>query len=1816
MALEFDAHGGWLEAFRLGARAVVFLEPAEPGRMDRSECEAKATDQPLVTPRFYLAGKVAATVRAAVENLKGMDPALYPQVKLFCESKWNFEDGRSIWAYVPGTPTPGADEPLDIVWANLDGSGVVLDHAPSARTALGSAVLLELAKYYGPGLGGAPDAPRPKGGLLLIFNTDHALGMNGERQFVELNARARELVASLGANSHPLPLLAAMDAADLSGRLARLVDKDDLSVDVDASSHLVGYVGGKPVGLWANLPAGVENPDDLDFEEYSEIRDAVAKWYQVKRMEALCRRFFEYEQLVAQVPPGAPLPAGAQAILDQLCADPIFRSVTKDPAGQAAEVKDRMTAGSGEHDPLIRDMPPCAPEFLKKVLGTTESDLQRRQAALNSRFDIDPGVDPGRDILKTCVDQELDDIHTLRAVINRSHALDAELADLEKALQSGTAEQQELAKGVLARAMNLQKPRLMQQAMAQLGEREAYLRDVIERFSTNWPLYKILCGALPPTPLPGSQPAPATGRRGQPAGFFLSLELTTGSGRVGLLPAGAMLGQPGLPADVMKNAANDIMRVMARAEYQLAQPGADMKNAPDDPQGMFAVQTMNNSKREWPTCVSGNTPLSSEIALTTALPAFGMVSVFDGAPYSDSPADRLFPARDYPEDWRNIDRQVSYLSALLPRLFDHEGTFNEQASFQRWFKYTYVHGRVLMRGAGEVFPQTPVSHALVVLSNGGQPEMRGVNPDYFTYSNPFGEFRLKAIRIGGAEFITGYKIDPVTGQVVMAPDLADANSHVLTWTPTKQPVVEQDIELAPLRGVGILSNLDPRFLVSLGNLQVLDGQTDSVPTAFSYTPMKPNDQARVVFGMPSKSVKVLYSQGKFGVRMAFLGGPPPLDTDLEAEMKAATTVRKARGDGYPARTTGTLTYPDWQATFGMLRLDSQRMEQLREKSIENAAIDKLHSTTIDSMHLAQKDLAKGDYTNYIANVRSALGTEARAYPDVRNTGNDTVVGVVFYLFLLLPFCFFVERLFVASRKIEKQLGWFFAIFVMMFLLLSVAHPAFSLVTAPSMILLSFVMLALSFLVIAIVYGKFNTEMKKLQAGVQEIKQDDGTTKTVQRQSQSAEINRSSALMLALTLGISNMKRRPIRTGLTCATVIILTFTTLSFTSVVNSVSNTGIEMPYPSTYDGIYLHDPRWKQMPEANVDLLRARYALVDDGPQANARPNKVVNLKTGATAPDLSWAVNGEQRALVLPRSWWIPIDPNTPFEIELIRPASSSAAVAPISVHVDAAVGLTPDEGEVQTNGHSILEGMQVHPNTLLTPETQSQWKLFTGDYASQIVISQSTAAALGWSNPQDAIGQTLLVMGRPMTVCNVMLDGGPYAFDNVKELDNDPITPVMLSKKNAGEYTSTSDADFELTDTAAAVHANNQFMSQDKVILLPYGTCLSLGGTLRSISIRQIKRTHYLVDRAKARGEDAKSVAAKSAVRLEAEDLLMVLEKNIYVGDKQVATLFSSSAKSSVTGLINIVIPLLISALIILNTMVGAVYERRREIAIFSALGLAPLHIGMLFLAESLVYATLGGMSGYLLGQGVSKLVVISGVNLGFSLNYSSTITVFVTAIVMGCVLLSTLYPAYVAQKIAVPSEEKREGMTELNANSLWLELPFSFPGHIVPGVAMFLHDYFQSHTEGSVGRFTAREVTLETIRTPHGPGLCLFFLCWPIPYDLGVSQEIQFYLVPDENGVFTSEMVLHHISGERSAWKRVNRPFVDEIRRLMLLWRTFTPEQRSEFALRGLAQWFDSYEGIGWEMPEQLKAQRNRELGELTGEGEDDEESVATAPAGA
>ena len=144
-------------------------------------------------------------------------------------------------------------------------------------------------------------------------------------------------------------------------------------------------------------------------------------------------------------------------------------------------------------------------------------------------------------------------------------------------------------------------------------------------------------------------------------------------------------------------------------------------------------------------------------------------------------------------------------------------------------------------------------------------------------------------------------------------------------------------------------------------------------------------------------------------------------------------------------------------------------------------------------------------------------------------------------------------------------------------MLQQVHPAFKLSTSPYVIFLAFVIYALGTTVLIIVLSKFNQEVQKI--------------KRAQTGMHEADIGRLSATAVALSLGVSNLRKRKVRTVLTAATITLLTFTVLSFTSITTSLQYYKLERYNKPAYQGTLVRDRNWKGLQPSVYDYLKSTF-------------------------------------------------------------------------------------------------------------------------------------------------------------------------------------------------------------------------------------------------------------------------------------------------------------------------------------------------------------------------------------------------------------------------------------------------------------------------------------------------------------------------------------------------------------------------------------------------------------------------------------------------
>jgi len=119
----------------------------------------------------------------------------------------------------------------------------------------------------------------------------------------------------------------------------------------------------------------------------------------------------------------------------------------------------------------------------------------------------------------------------------------------------------------------------------------------------------------------------------------------------------------------------------------------------------------------------------------------------------------------------------------------------------------------------------------------------------------------------------------------------------------------------------------------------------------------------------------------------------------------------------------------------------------------------------------------------------------------------------------------------------------------------------------------------------------------------------------------------------------------------------------------------------------------------------------------------------------------------------------------------------------------------------------------------------------------------------------------------------------------------------------------------------------------------------------------------------------------------------------------------------------ILVIFIGSLLVFVTMMGSVNERTREIGIFRAIGFRRGHVMQIILLEAMVVGLIGGLLGFLGGNGISwavlPLVIKNGSFAG--LNYNLGGISLLLAVSLS--LLASLYPAQKASKLD-PSEALR------------------------------------------------------------------------------------------------------------------------------------------------------------------------------------------------
>jgi len=516
-----------------------------------------------------------------------------------------------------------------------------------------------------------------------------------------------------------------------------------------------------------------------------------------------------------------------------------------------------------------------------------------------------------------------------------------------------------------------------------------------------------------------------------------------------------------------------------------------------------------------------------------------------------------------------LEAQASEIGLLLANVASQEG-LSQPSSIERDTQYVLPSfgsdnrprgAMVMAKTPGSSMPNKPMPGAIIQLV-----PWRRIHYDYW----PKKIYAFDNFQVLQSDHNGSYSFGPTqkdSGGRETSGFAAAFDERGLAWyasTLASETLVRERLNMFPCRHGAVL--MAP-LLETVEPAKVLDGTANSLL-----------DKERS-YSATADGVIYWYCEEKIeGIKLFGLQSAVALvngSETLQPGHKKISENEASEGNGLPPETLSMVISPSKRSGADLWRLNESRIEILRAKRVMSSSLEELHGRAEDLLYAAKRSPSA---TEGEALAASAFMMERPVYTETRQTLDDLVRAVLVLLALSVPFSFALERLLIGSTNIYRQIMWFVFIFTTTFLVLYFSHPAFAVSKTPIIIFLGFAVVVLSSLVIFIIMRKFEIELKVLQ----------GLTSTVH----AADVSRFGTIMAAMSMGISTMRRRPLRTALTAVTIILLTFTILCFASFGTRTGIIKLFVAAPPPYSGVMIHQVNWAQLNPDVLDVIQGRWA------------------------------------------------------------------------------------------------------------------------------------------------------------------------------------------------------------------------------------------------------------------------------------------------------------------------------------------------------------------------------------------------------------------------------------------------------------------------------------------------------------------------------------------------------------------------------------------------------------------------------------------------
>jgi ABC-type lipoprotein release transport system permease subunit len=1058
-----------------------------------------------------------------------------------------------------------------------------------------------------------------------------------------------------------------------------------------------------------------------------------------------------------------------------------------------------------------------------------------------------------------------------------------------------------------------------------------------------------------------------------------------------------------------------------------------------------------NRQRSWQSYFLDRPPLGGEVSALAGFLGVSLVTVNDARALWGTPGDRLEAV-----DGEFAVRQSAQIAVLIegmtrvPRLYggslprDGFTTVTAEANFLRH---------------GELFPDQPAPGTVVMTFQG--------QGRYYSMADAMGKFIIKGVAtkklVQDKLVIEAYRFDPGNGQIVWAVDKKKTGKNAYRIK-VQRKNIETNLVMFGCKQSVVFNLLEPRTFRYMNKLQLIDARREATPVRYSFSRL--DTWSSVISSLllePGTPWKLTLSDTVLRWKLLLL--------NADAE--------HPQGRGYLVDAWPFVYRTDYRVARDMWSLLVPRIRTLESHGIYNERISQLQREGLEVLEDAGRALDERQYDRFVEAASSSWALATRVYGDVESTEKDVLFGVLFYIALFVPFAFCMERLLFSFTNINKRIIAFCAILFVLIVVIYNVHPAFELAYSPTVVILAFFIMGLSGIVTLIIYFRFEEEMTKIQQRARHMK--------------AIEMGRWKAFVAAFLLGVSNLRRRRLRTALTSVTLIILTFTVMSFTSVKSLRQHTRLLFQERSPYNGYLFKNVNWTDLPSESLNILTDYFS----------------------------------GNSIVAPRVWLEDEDRTRTLSVTVQRLERQYTAYG--------VIGLSAAETKVTGMERILVAGRWLQ-------EAEKR----------DVIISERMAEELAID---PGLGQKtdVLIWGLPFRVVGVF---SSRSLVEKTDLDGEPLSTVTFPSEVSMEMTEVEMEAMESGEEVRSYQSRYQHVDADRMLIVSDAFLMSAGGKLKGVALKP---------------KDGQ------VNRIEAERLVDRFGLTLFAGQPDGTYLYRASDTMSYSGVPNVVIPLVISVFIVLNTMIGSVYERKREIGIYTAVGLAPSHVSFLFIAEALAFAILSVVLGYLLAQTTAGVLAGTALWSGITVNYSSIAGVAAMILVILVVLVSVIYPSKVAANIAIPDVNRSWRLPEAVGNRLQVTLPFLMKHREHLSVGGFLLDHFEGHRDVSHGLFSAGEIdfsmtrclvpedepnhqALEGASSAKGSNddfLQLTTDIWLAPFDFGIMQKVAvaFCRSAEDTGFLEIRILLERLSGEANAWRRINKAFLHELRKTLLVWRS-------------------------------------------------------------